>query len=55
MRIELDGVPEPPALPAGVVVRRVAGRGPEDDLRIAHRIAQESFAEHFGHVERTYD
>jgi mycothiol synthase len=52
MRIDLAGPVAVPDPPAGVAVLR-SGAG-EDDLRTAHAILEESFAEHYGHVPRTF-
>lgn len=53
MSIDLDGpVPVPP-LSSAVRVRR--SDADEADLRAAHRIREESFAEHFGNVARSYE
>jgi len=51
MRVDLGGpvaVPDP----APVAVRR-SDRS-ETDLRVAHRIGEDAFTEHYGHVETTY-
>lgn len=50
MRIDLDGPVEVPA--TDVVVRQVSDLA---DLRVAHRIEEESFAEHYGTVALPFD
>jgi ribosomal protein S18 acetylase RimI-like enzyme len=51
MRIDLDG-PYPVPDPAPLVIRRVDGS--EDDLRTAHRVSEDSFVEHYGHVPTSF-
>ncbi|WP_330298390.1 GNAT family N-acetyltransferase [Streptomyces sp. NBC_00503] len=43
----------PPAAPAGLTLRPCDGDGAE--RRRAHALIEETFAEHFGHVERPYE
>ncbi|MEU9236712.1 GNAT family N-acetyltransferase [Streptomyces subrutilus] len=43
----------PPAPPAGLTLRDCAGD--EADRRRAHALVEETFAAHFGHVERAYE
>jgi mycothiol synthase len=50
MRIDLDGPVPPPS--SHVVIRRVTG---EPDLRTAHRIDEESFVAHYGHVPTSFE
>lgn len=52
MRIDLDGPVEVPA-PGRVTVRAAADT--DDDRRLAHRIADESFADHYGHVDVSFE
>lgn len=52
MRIDLDG-PVEVVDPAMVSVRRSEGR--EEDLRAAHRISEDAFVEHYGHVSTSYE
>jgi GNAT superfamily N-acetyltransferase len=47
--VEADPVP---ATPPGVALRNPSG---EADLRIVHRLRDESFAEHFGHQPETWE
>lgn len=51
MRIELDGPVQVPVVD-GVVLRRCSGEG---DQRAAHHIRAVTFADHFGHVRRTFE
>jgi mycothiol synthase len=55
MRIDLDPARpvEQPALPTGVTIRRTDGAEP--DLRVAHRLNEEAFTEHYGHVAETFE
>ncbi len=57
MRIDLEDLEDAdtaaPA-PSGLTVRRVPLED-EPGLRVAHRISQESFAEHYGHVDQTWE
>jgi ribosomal protein S18 acetylase RimI-like enzyme len=48
MRVDLDGPVDVPPLPDGLTVRR--SDLSEDELRTGHRIDDESFGEHYGHV-----
>ncbi|MFB7465484.1 GNAT family N-acetyltransferase [Streptomyces sp. NPDC056224] len=43
----------PPAAPAGLTLRHCAAD--ETDRRRAHALVEETFAAHFGHVERAYE
>ncbi|MET9604612.1 GNAT family N-acetyltransferase [Streptomyces sp. NPDC006512] len=47
------GTDLPPAPPAGLVLRDCAAD--EADRRRAHALVEETFAAHFGHVERAYE
>jgi len=52
METELSEPPPPPSWPEGIAVRAfVANR----DERTAHAIVDEAFADHWGHVPRTYE
>lgn len=55
MRIDLD--PETPVhqpqLPPGVALRRTDGS--EEPLRVAHRLNEEAFTEHYGHVPSDFE
>ena len=53
MRIDFDGPPVEPVVPAGVVVR--TGPGDETFRRQAHEVSRRAFAEHFGFVERSFE
>ena len=53
MRLDLDGPVDVPAVDGALVVR--AGNDTEADRRVAHRIANQSFAEHYGHVDTSYE
>lgn len=53
MAIPFDRPVPAPELGPGVAVRKVEPT--EDDLRTAHRIADTSFADHFGHEAQTYE
>jgi ribosomal protein S18 acetylase RimI-like enzyme len=53
MRIDFDGSPAEPDVPAGVVVR--TGPGDEAFRRHAHDVSTRAFAEHFGFVERSFE
>jgi ribosomal protein S18 acetylase RimI-like enzyme len=55
MRIDLDPARpvERPALPDWLTIRRTDGSEPE--LRIAHRLTEEAFTEHYGHVPETFE
>jgi ribosomal protein S18 acetylase RimI-like enzyme len=52
MRIDLDGPVEVPD-PAPLAVRR--SERSEADLRAAHRISEDAFTEHYGHVPTSFD
>jgi mycothiol synthase len=53
MRIDFEGPVELGEQAPEVTVRRSTNS--EDDLRLAHEIEEEAFAEHYGHVWRSYD
>ncbi|MBA2769229.1 MAG: GNAT family N-acetyltransferase [Sporichthyaceae bacterium] len=53
MRIDVDGPLDPAEPRSGITVRR--SDGSESDLRLAHRLVEDSFVEHYGHVETTYE
>jgi mycothiol synthase len=53
MRIDFDGPVELSEPAAPITIRRSAGS--DDDLRLAHEIEEEAFAEHYGHVWRSFD
>jgi mycothiol synthase len=53
MRIDFDEPFAPGPLPPGVTVRRSDAN--DDDLRVAHEIEEAAFAEHYGHVWRSFD
>jgi ribosomal protein S18 acetylase RimI-like enzyme len=52
MRIDFDGPPPEPVVPAGVGVR--TGPGDEAFRRHAHDVSNRAFTEHFGYVERSF-
>jgi len=53
MRIDHDGTRHELVAPAGVTLR--SGPGDEEFQRAAHRVLDESFKDHFGHVSRTFE
>ena len=53
MRIDLAGPVEPAEGPRPVTVRRT--NGSDDELRVAHRIDEESFVDHYGNVATSYE
>jgi len=53
MRIDFDGPVELGDPTPSVTVRRSTAS--DDDLRLAHEIEEEAFAEHYGHVWRSFD
>ncbi len=53
MRIDFDGPPTEPVVPAGVVVH--TGPGDEAFRRHPHDVSTRAFAEHFGFVERSFE
>ena len=44
--------PDRPAWPAGVTVRTMQ---PDRDARIAHAVIEEAFADHWGHLPRSFE
>jgi ribosomal protein S18 acetylase RimI-like enzyme len=50
MRIEFDGEPEPPTVPAGVVIRRI---DMERELLDVAAVHNEAFRDHWGHTEES--
>jgi mycothiol synthase len=52
MRIDFDAPVDAPVPPVGVEIRR--SDNDEGDLRIAHRVQQAAFAEHFGHAPQEF-
>ncbi len=50
MRIEFDGEPKPPTIPAAVVLRRI---DMERELLDVARVHNEAFRDHWGHTEET--
>ena len=52
MRIDLEGPVARPVLGGDLKVRSAAGT--DQDRRVAHRISDESFADHYGHVDSSY-
>ena len=53
MRIDLDGPVRPPVLAGGLAAHPASDS--EADRRVAHRIADTSFADHYGHVDSSYE
>jgi mycothiol synthase len=53
MRIDFDGPPTEPVVPAAVVVR--TGPGDEVFRRHAHHVSTRAFVDHFGFVERSFE
>ena len=51
MAIELDGPPPQADFPAGFRIETFR----EDEARVFHAASEESFAEHWGHVDRTFE
>jgi mycothiol synthase len=51
MEIELDGVPPEPRVPDGLVIDAFR----EEDARAFHAASEESFADHWGHVDRPFE
>lgn len=52
MQLEIDAPPEPPAWPEGITVRTfVPGR----DERVTHAVMEETFADHWGHVQVPFE
>jgi mycothiol synthase len=51
MAIELDGPPPEPELPPGLRIEPFR----EDDARAFHAASEESFADHWGHVDRSFE
>jgi mycothiol synthase len=52
MRIELSKEPEQPSLPAGL---RMRGFVPEQDDHAVYEANEASFADHWGHTDRTFE
>jgi ribosomal protein S18 acetylase RimI-like enzyme len=52
MRIEFEHMPSPPLWPDGITVRAA---DPERDLPAVYRAVNESFRDHFGHVEEPFE
>jgi ribosomal protein S18 acetylase RimI-like enzyme len=50
MRIEFDGEPGPPAIPAGIVIRRI---DMERELLDVAAVHNEAFRDHWGHTEES--
>lgn len=53
MRIDFDGPVELGEPTPSVTVRRTTAS--DDDLRLAHELEEDAFAEHYGHVWRSFD
>ncbi len=52
MEIEMTSPPEQPAWPAGITVRTMR---PDHDERLVHAAIEEAFADHWGHVPRSFE
>jgi len=52
MEIEMTSPPERPAWPAGISVRTMR---PDRDERVVYAAIEEAFADHWGHVPRSYE
>ena len=52
MEIEMTSPPEQPAWPAGITVRIMR---PDHDERLVHATIEEAFADHWGHVPRSFE
>ena len=52
MEIEMTSPPEQPAWPAGIAVRTMR---PDHDERLVHATIEEAFADHWGHVPRSFE
>jgi ribosomal protein S18 acetylase RimI-like enzyme len=53
MRVKLDSLPEVPAIPEGISIRR--GTASEEDARLLHELVNETFEDHWGFVPRSYE
>ena len=52
MEIEMTSPPDRPVWPAGITVRTMQ---PDHDERVVHATIEEAFADHWGHVPRSFD
>ncbi len=52
MEIEMTAPPDRPAWPAGITVRTMQ---PDHDERLVHAVIEEAFADHWGHVPRSFE
>jgi mycothiol synthase len=52
MEIEMTSPPDQPAWPAGIAVRAMR---PAHDERLVHATVEEAFADHWGHVPRSFE
>ena len=52
MEIEMTSPPDRPAWPAGITVRTLR---PDHDERVVHATIEEAFADHWGHVARSFE
>ncbi len=52
MRINLDATPAAPEWPAGITLRIF---NPETDLEAVYRAVEESFSDHYGHVDTPFE
>jgi mycothiol synthase len=52
MEIEMTAPPDRPTWPAGITLRALQ---PEREARIAHAVIEEAFADHWGHVPRSFE
>jgi mycothiol synthase len=52
MEIEMIAPPDRPAWPAGITVRTMH---PDHDARVVHAAIEEAFADHWGHLPRSFE
>jgi mycothiol synthase len=52
MEIEMTSPPDRPAWPAGITVRAMR---PDRDARVVHATIEEAFADHWGHLPRSFE
>lgn len=52
MEIEMTSPPDRPALPEEITLRTMR---PDHDARVAHAVIEEAFADHWGHLPRSFE
>ena len=52
MEIEMSAPPDRPVWPAGIIVRTMR---PDGDARVVHATIEEAFADHWGHLPRSFE